>query len=214
MTGLRILAGVLLVLLLLGLVRLGGGVIYSHAGLWVRLRVGIFRFTILSPERKEKPPKPKKKKPKKEPAEGKKKPPGGGALETVRTYLPLVCQAAGELKRKIRIDRLLLELTVGSANAAETAMAYGRANMALGMLWPLIEQNFEVKEARLHTGADFTLQGSVIYIDAAFSARLGQLVSFALRFGWKFLRTYLQNRPKAPQITQKEAIRHERASRE
>jgi len=196
MTGLKILAGVVLVLFLLGRVRLGGEAEYSQTGLLVKVRAGWFRFQVF-PLKKEKKEKPKKEKPPKEKPEKEPKPKVGGPLKLVKQYLPLVCEAAGELKRRIRIDRLWLDLVIASSDAAGTAMAYGYANMAIGMIWPLIEQNFEVRDPRIHTGADFTAQSPTVYIDAAFSARLGQLVSFALRFGWKVLRVYLQNRPKA-----------------
>lgn len=209
MTGLKILAGVVLVLFLLGRIRLGGEAEYSSAGFFVKVRAGWFRFRVfpLKGEKKEKPAKPQKAKPSahktgkpKEAPEPRK----GGSLELIKRLLPLACEAAGELKRKIRIDRLYLDLTVASADAAGTAMAYGYANMALGMLWPLIEQNFEVKDPKLHTGVDFTAQSPAVYLNAAFSARLGQLVSFGLRFGWKALRIYLQSR--GNKKTQKEAI--------
>lgn len=206
MTGLKILAGVVLVLFLLGRVRVGGEAEYSETGLLVKARAGWLRFQVFplkekkgKKEKKEKPPKPPK-----EALERERGPGRGGPLELAKRYLPLVCEAAGELKRRIRIDRLRLDLVVAAENAADAAMAYGYANMALGMLWPLIEQNFEVRDPEVHTGVDFQGDASVFYISAAFSARLGQLVSFGLRFGWKFLRTYLQARPDVK--SQKEAI--------
>ncbi len=206
MTGLKILAGAILVLLLLGQVRLGGEAEYASAGLFVKVRFGWLRLQVfpLKREKKKKPPKPKKEKPPEQKDGGEAKSQRGGSLELIKRMLPLACEAAGELKRKIRIDRLYLDLTVASADAAGTAMAYGYANMTLGMLWPMIEQNFEVKDPRLHTGVDFTAQSPTVYLSAAFSARLGQLVSFGLRFGWKALRIYLQSKRNTK--TQKEAI--------
>ena len=197
MTGLKILAGVLFCLFLLGLVRLGAGVKYSDDGLFLRLRFGLFQFQVypLKSTKKKKPEKSQKEKPKKEKQEKAEKE-KGGSLELVKQILPLVCQAAGELKRKIRIDTLWLELTVAADNAASAAMGYGYANMALGMLWPLLEQNFEIKDPRISTQVNFQTDAPTIYINAALSLRLGQLVSFSLRFGWKFLRLYLRTRPR------------------
>lgn len=199
MTGLKILAGVLLALFLLGRIRLGGEAEYSSAGLFVKVRAGWFRFPVfpLKREKKKKPPKVKKKNPKPPKSDVLEEPvpKSGGSLALVKQVLPIVCEAAGELKRKIRIDRLYLDLTVATADAAGTAMAYGYANMALGMIWPVLEQNFEVKDPQIHTGVDFAAKSPTVYIIAAFSARLGQLVSFGLRFGWKFLRIYWRNRP-------------------
>lgn len=207
MTGLKILAGVVLTLFLLSLVRLGGGVKYSQDGLYVRLRVGRLSFLVYPRRKKEKgdPPKAPKEKPGEKPKPGpEKEREHGGPLELVKRYLPLVCEAAGELKRKIRVDTLWLELTMAGENAAAAAMAYGYANMALGMLWPLLEQNFEIRDPRVNTRVEFETSAPTVYINAALSLRLGQLVSFTLRFGWKFLRLYLQTRPGVK--SQKEAI--------
>ena len=201
MTGLMILAGVVLSLFLLSLVRLGGGVKYSQDGLYVRVRFGAFSFLVYPREKKkkEKSPNPQKETPTQEP-----KLERGGPLEQVKQFLPLVCEAAGELKRKIQIDRLILELTVAAGDAARTAMAYGYANMAVGMLWPLLEQNFEIKDPQIRTGVDFNAGATSIYINEAVSLLVGQLISFALRFGWKFFKAYQKS--KLPTKTQKEAI--------
>lgn len=203
MTGLKILAGVVLALFLLARVRLGGEMEYSSEGLLVKVRIGWLRFSVF-PGKKDKREKKPSRKREKSPEEKEPKQKSGGSLELVKRFLPLAGQAAGELKRKIRIDRLHLDLTVTAENAAGAAMAYGYANMALGMLWPVIEQNFEVKDPKLRTGVDFTSPNPAIYIRAAFSARLGQLVSFGVRFGWKAIRIYLQSRENTKM--QKEAI--------
>lgn len=215
MTGWKILAGVLLALFALSWVRLGGRVEYSGSGLMIWVRVGAFSIQVFPLAKKKKPSRTKEDKKKEQQAEPsppptpaetapEPAPKKGGTWELVKRALPLVCQAAGELKRKIRIDKLCLYLTVAARDAAGTAMAYGYANMALGMIWPLIEQNFQVKEPRIRTAVDFTAQSPTIYISAAFSARTGQLVSFAVRFGWKFLRLYGKYKPRAK--NKKEAI--------
>lgn len=196
MTGLKLLAGVALGLFLLGLIRLGGAAEYSEEGLSVKFRIGQLRFRVFPVREKKEKKAPKKKKKKKPQEEKAPKAKRGGPLELVKRYLPLICEAAGELKRKIRIDQLYLDLVIASGSASGTAMAFGYSNMALGMIWPLIEQNFDVRDPRIRTGADFSAQSTWVYINAAFSARLGQLVSFALRFGWKFLRIYLKNQCK------------------
>ena len=142
MSWLTILTGVVVILILLGQIRLGGGIKYSADGLFVRLRFGLFQFLIypLKKSKKEKPAKPGKEK--REKAEKER----GGSLELIKQFLPLACEAAGEMKRKIQIDRLDLCFVAASNDAASTAMAFGYANMILGMLWPLFEQNFVVKE--------------------------------------------------------------------
>ena len=192
MSVIKVLLVLCILLFLLGLIRLGGGVEYSAGGVEAHIRVGLFRFRVFpgkeKGDKKERKKKPKKEKPPKEEEEPKSK--MGGPIELVKAFLPLVCEAAGELKRRIRIDALRLDYTAGGRDAAQTAMAFGGSNAAIGMILPLFQQNFDLKEYRVRTAIDFNAKGATIYVYAAFSARLGQLVSFGIRFGWKFLMAY------------------------
>lgn len=194
MTALKVLAVILLILFLLGLIRVGGGGEYSALGLTAWLKLGPFQIKVFplkkKKEKKKKPSKAKKAQPKpQKPTE--EKPKQGGTLARVREFLPLICEAAGALKRRIRIDKLYLDYTLpGKEDAAAAAMHFGYSNAAVGMILPLFEQNFDVKERRVRTAVDFNADSPKIYVYAVISARLGQLVSFALRFGWKFLMVY------------------------
>lgn len=207
MSGWKVFLTVVLVLFLLGLVRVGGSAEYCGEGLTARGRLGAFWIPVYPIWKKgrKKPAKPKKKEKKREKEEQKPGTKSGGSMALVQRMLPLVGKAAGELRRKIRIDKLYLDLTVGGgSDAAGAAMMFGYSNMAFGMIWPIFEQNFEVKDHRFRTAVDFDALSSVIYLNVTFSARIGQLVSFALRFGWKFLHLCLQERQSRNQ--KKEAI--------
>lgn len=195
MTALKVIGIILLILFLIGMIRVGGIAEYSAGGLLVWIRAGLFKVQIIPGKKKgKKKPKPKKEeKPKPEKVEesGERK---GGPLHLVKVYLPLVCEAAGELLHRIRIDTLYLDFISGAREAASAAMTLGYSNLALGMLWPLIDHTFEVKEHRIRTGVDFDAESPTVCGKAAFSARIGQLVSFALRFGIKFLKLYLRDK--------------------
>lgn len=191
MTALKIIAAVLLALFLLGRIRVGGAGEYAAGGFRAWVKIGPFSIQAF-PMNKGKNPKakkPKQEKPKEPKAEEKQ----GGPLETAKRYLPLACEAAGELKRRIRIDELSLDYTAaGGKDAAAAAMGFGYSNIAAGIILPLFEQNFEVKARRVRTAVDFTMESPKLYVYASVTARIGQLVSFAIRFGWKFLKAYRQ----------------------
>lgn len=202
MTALKVVGVILLVLFLIGLIRVGGEAEYSAEGvkIWIRAAgVPILVFPRTTAQKKgekkskkgeSKPKSRGKKSPDEDQNEG-KKPTKGGPLGLVKTFLPLVGEAAGALKRRIRIDILCLDYTAaGGRDAAKTAMTFGYANAAIGMIWPIFEHNFEIKDYRIHTGLDFQAKEPAIYVKGAFSARIGQLVSFAVIFGVKFLKAY------------------------
>ena len=194
---------VLLLLWLLGRIRLGGDVEYSAEGLRARVRFGVFHLTVFPMKKKpEEKKKPKEKKAK--PPEKTKKAKRGGGLERFKRYVSLGCEAAGALKRRIRIDDLKLDLLMAGEDAYKAAMGFGHVNAVLGMLWPLLDQNFEVKSHRFRTAVDFRKPKPEIYAYAAFSARIGQLISFAIRYGIKFF--MLLRAAKKPAATKKEAI--------
>lgn len=201
MTALKVLLALLLLLFLLGRVRVGGEVEYSADGLFARVRVGPISIRVFplkkKGEKKEKKPAEKKKKsaPSAKDGGGEKaqepeKPKKGGTLDLVKAALPLVGETAGELTGRIRIDLLRMDLLFGGIDAAQTAILFGMSNGLIALLLSVFQQNFEVKEHQVHTAVDFNEKSTTLYLKAAFSARIGQLLSFALRFGWKFFVSY------------------------
>ena len=127
----------------------------------------------------------------------------GGSLLRLKHYLPLVGDAAGMLKKRIRIDTLYLELMVASSDAAETAIAFGYTNMVIGLLWTILNENFDICDHQIHTRANFDASEPTVYLKADFSARIGQLFSLGCRLAWKFLVLYQEEKRKK---LQKEAI--------
>lgn len=203
MNALKILLAVFLILFFLSLIRVGGEAEYSADGAIVRLRVGAFHFQIYPLRRPRRGKKAKKAHKKSEKTETEPEPKPGAPLALVRRFLPLVGEAAGALKRRIRIDRLFLDVTAGGRDAAAAALSFGRINGVVGMIWPIFEQNFDVRNHRIRTAVDYQAKGLTVSLNVAFSARLGQLISFAVRYGLKFFTCY-RSAKSAPK--QKEAI--------
>ena len=204
MSGWMVCLIILAVLMLLAMVRVGGAAEFSAGGMIVWVRAGGFRWKVYpKKKRKEKETrKARKAKPEKEGEAPRHKP--GGAIETLRRFLPLIGEAAGELKRRIRIDTLHLDFVAAAPDAAMAAMAFGGANAAVGMIWPIFEQNFDIRDHRIRTTVDFQAGKPMVYLYAAFSGRIGQFVSFGARYAVKCLRIYQSG--KRPANTQKEAI--------
>lgn len=188
-----VLGAIVAALVLLSLIRVGGTVEYSRSGTLVHLRAGALRIQVY-------PPKPRKKSGEKKPKRAKKsakpqkeeqpEPKPGGRLDTLKAMLPLVADAAGQLRRKVRVDRLLLDVTAAAPDPAMAALSFGGVNAAIGMIWPLLENNFNIGDRRIRTKVDFNLTEPEAYLYASFSLRVGQAVVLALTLGMKFLKLW------------------------
>ena len=170
MKALIILGGILLALLALSLVRLKGQLRYDGEGLAVWLGLGPFRRQIY-------PPPPKKRNKRAKPAQ---KQETGGPVLPLKQMLPLVGEAAGRLRRKIRIDRLRLTVTAAGSDPAQAALAFGGVNALIGMILPVLEHNFTVKDRDIRTAVDFQRTEPAVFLLARLSLRVGQAVAFAL----------------------------------
>ena len=211
MTFLKVLLIVLVVLWLLSLIRLGGRVKYGAEGLFAWVLAGPLKLQVL-------PAKPKKKKPKKEKKQ--KEPPAAaeqhkqepkegqpGTLSRLMKLLPVVGQACGALKRKIRIDDLELELIWGGADAAAAAIGYGQANAALGMLWPVFDNNFKVKRHSFQVSMDYGLSQPAVELQAAVTMTVGQITVLGIHYGVKALTVWIKSG--RPAVKRQEVMSHE-----
>ena len=119
--------------------------------------------------------------------------------------LELGCQAAGALRRKIRVDELTVHITWAGADPAQTAIGFGRANAALGMIWPMIDHNFRVKKHDLGVAVDFEGARPAYEVRAAVTLTVSQLLAFGLRFGGKLLILWSRGR-RAPEMRQEASV--------
>lgn len=209
MTWWQILLIVFAALWLLSRIRIGGRVAYGQAGLAVTALAGPFKIRLLPAKPDKRRPK-KERKPKKDKPPKKKKPaPEGqpGTLSRVMKLMPVVGQFCGSLKRKIRIDDLELDLTWGGPDAAAAALGYGRANAALGILWPLFDHNFKVKRHSFQIGIDYAASQPTVDIRAAVTLSVGQIIALGTRYGVKALAAWVKSGKSAAK--RQEAVSHE-----
>lgn len=199
-----VLAIIAAVLFLLSLIRVGGDLEYAGGGLLVRLRVGKLHLVVYPGKvrKKEKTRKKAKTKPPAPPVSEKKG--TGDTWDLLRQFFPLMADAAGRLKRKIHIDRLDVDLTVAASDPAAAAIAYGGANAAIGMMIPILENNFIVKERNIRTRVDFNRPSPEVWLNTAFSLTIGQGAALSLRLGMRAIKIFMEHRRRTQQ--QKEAL--------
>lgn len=190
MTGWIILIAILAVLFLISLVRLGGRAKYGPEGFFAYVIAGPARIQLFPVKAKEQKKTKKQKSPKKKaekPKAADKNAEKPGTIGRVLKLLPVVSEAAGALKRKIRIDHLVLTVVWGADDPASAALGYGKANSLLGMIWPLLDNNFKVKKCDWQIDVDYGKTAPEFTADAAITITIGQLVSFVVHYGVKVL---------------------------
>ncbi len=214
MVVLWVLAGILLVLVLVLQLRVGVQVVYNWEGPSVRVRLGPGRAAWLhirlyprkragtaGGEAAGKSAAGKKKKREKKPGKGGKgqgaAPPVplsrriGGALGYAMALLPILLDLGRRFAGKLQIDTLTMELTAGGPDPAQAAMLYGRAQAALGALWFPLTEAFQVKDGHAWARIDFDAPGMLLYVEAALSLKMGQILLIGLYAGGRALRTLL-----------------------
>lgn len=191
----------LAVLLLLAILPLGVLVRYDEDGALAKVIAGPVKITLFPrPKKEKKPPKKTKQKKKASTTEQLPKPPqpprqapgkkkGGSWTD----FLPLVRVALdflGSFRRKLRINRLELKLTMAGDDPYDLAINYGRAWAAVGNLMPQLERLFVIKDRNIEVACDFTASQTLVEFHAEVTITLGRLVSLAVVYGIRVFREF------------------------
>ena len=175
------------ILILLGSVPLGVFARYDSGGPLVRIVAGVLRFTVIPlPKKKKKVPKEKK-----EPSPAEEPEKKGGSL---RDFYPLIQvgeRFLNQFRRKLRVDDLVLKLTLGGDDPCDLALNYGRAWVALGNLVPVLERFFHVRRRNFEVQCDFTSEETLIEAQAKLTMPLRQLVELGIVYGYLFIKELL-----------------------
>lgn len=200
-----ILGIILAALVLLGQLRMGVQLKGSASGITVRAGVGPVMITVY-PRKKSGAKTPRKQKSKSKPRKDSAKSKGISWAD-VKRFLPLIARTAGRLTRRIRIDALYLDVIAAAPDPALAALSFGGINAAIGMLWPLVEQNFNVKNRRIRTAVDFDRRQPEVTFDTAVTLTLWQAIFLAGGVATGILKEQSAQKAEASQATkQKEAI--------
>ena len=164
MKALWIIGGILLLLVLLSLVRVGAVLSFGEE-LRIRLRLGQAKLTLLPrPPKKDRPKREKKpKKPKKQPPDGEKKTKKKAPSITARDILDALPALFESLKaglrktrRRLRIDPLRIAVVLGGDDPADVGELYGMVSAAMYTVMPQLERLTYMPDPRIHLEADFT----------------------------------------------------------
>ena len=204
------------ILFLIGCIPVGVDAAYLGGSFTLKIKIWLLRLQILPA----KPKKPKKVK--KPAAKDGKKPAGGkakasaakeaqtadgaekpaqeppkkafltGGVQEILDLARLAADALGNLRRKLRMEELMLRVRFGGGDdAAKTAILYGRAWAVIGALLPCLERIFVIKKRDIGAELDYNVDEKMA-VDAhmVLTITIGRALALALRAGIGFLKIY------------------------
>lgn len=118
-----------------------------------------------------------------------KKPSLSELLEMVR----LALDVAGKLPRKLMMSELYLHIICGGADAAQTAISYGRVWAAVGSALPVLRKAFRIRREDVGVYFDYERDSMDISARMDVQVRVGAVVLLTFGAGVRFLRLLLNN---------------------
>lgn len=111
-----------------------------------------------------------------------------GNFDTFKAVFPDLLDMFSALRKKLVINKLIIHYTAASVSAYDAAMSFGTVSAAIGMLLPLIENVFILKERDITSSVDFTETVPKIYFNAAVSIRIYQILYIVIKYGFKIMK--------------------------
>lgn len=175
----KILLCLLLLVILVLLLRVRFIVSYDEDGVLAFVRVLFFKIKI-PPEKK----KPKAVKKEATPNTEKK----GGSLEGLKDIILSALKTLSPAIKSIRIDKLCGKITIASDDAFKTAMMFGSSAAGVGILLPVLENNFKIKKKDIEVNADFESTEALAILSAKVSIAIWQILYLGIIFISNFIK--------------------------
>ncbi len=197
MTGWLIALGILV---LIAILPVGASVIYDEDGLILSLIFGLIKIRLFPKKSKKdkkekKPPKPKKDKKAGKSPEKPKKPKEKKSGGKLTDFLPLVkvgLDFLNSFRRKLRLNRLELKLTLAGGDPCDLAVKYGKAWAAVGNAMPLLERVFVIKKRDIQVQCDFEGADTRVKARLDITITVGRILGIAVKYGVKALIEFMK----------------------
>lgn len=121
----------------------------------------------------------------------KKKTVKGGKLSDFYPLFGDIIELLAELRRKLRVKRLVFKVILAGDDPCDLAVNYGKAWTALGNLMPRLEQFLVIRKRDLEVECDFTADKTLIYADIHITISFVRLIGIVLINGTRIMKKYL-----------------------
>ena len=175
----------LAIILILAVFPLGLRAKYDAAGASVQVTAVFLRFSLY-PAKKKVQKKEKKQKQKTENTDETEK----NALSEFFPLIRVGLDFLGELRRKIRVERLYLRIVMSGEDPCDLAINCGRVNAAVGGLMPQIDRVFVIRKRDICVDCDFNAEKTTVEAQIDVNITLARLLILVVKYGWRALKTY------------------------
>lgn len=99
--------------------------------------------------------------------------------------LGLILNFLNDLRKKLRIRRLEMNLVLAGDDPCDLGISYGRAWAALGNLMPQLERVLRIRKRDLRIGCDFAAEKTTLYFYADAKLFLAEYVYLLLQYSFR-----------------------------
>lgn len=138
---------------------------------------------LTSREKKPGENKPKEEKPKKEKPKKAAENPQGGSWKKFLPLVQLGLHFLGDFRRKLRVNRLVLRLTLAGDDPCDLAVNYGRAWAAVGNLLAALERAFVIQKRDVEVQCDFLGEETKVVFAMDLTITLGRVLGLLVKYG-------------------------------
>lgn len=107
----------------------------------------------------------------------------GGKLSDLVPLLKALWRLLGDLRRKVRVKRLEMNLTLAGGDPCTLALSYGKAWAAAGSIINILEGFLVVKKRNIQINPDFLGDTTRVYLKVYANMTIGRLLGLLMHFG-------------------------------
>ena len=105
-------------------------------------------------------------------------------------YIDLILNIIYDLKEKLYIDKLYLNIIFASDDAAKTGIMLGTAFSICGMITPILRKSFHLKKQSIVLDADFNSNKTKFTLDFTGHTRIIKILLIAFKYRKQLFKIY------------------------
>ena len=182
----------LAVILAVGLLPVGLRIVYGESGFRMMVLAGPLKIPLEFGKKEKKAKEEKTAKATSQKPVKKSEAKQGGSFTDFLPLLKVLKELLGELRRRLRVKKLELKLSMAGDDPCDLAVNYGRAWAAAESIMPLLEELFVIKKRDVQVACDFVGSQTTLYLRVDAVLSLWRLLGMILRYGFRGIREYLK----------------------